>query len=246
MVLAHWMMGPNFGDYLTPWLINKFTSQNPSYIDAKAADEHYIITGSILGGAGPNSIIWGAGFANYTDRLAAAKVIKAVRGPLSRDIIRQQGIICPEVIGDPALLLPRFYKPNLPKRYKLGVIPHWIDYYIGTRRFRDEPGVRIIDILRKPEEIIDEVSQCEYAISSSLHGIIVCHAFGVPCLWIKLSDSICGDGFKYHDYLASVGVQAYKPTALQYAPLTIEQIINKIPPAPLINTDALWDSRPFK
>lgn len=239
------MVGPNFGDYLTPWIIKKLTGQMPIYADQNSG-EHYLVTGSILTETGPNSIIWGAGFANQTDKIGPHKKIIAVRGPLSRDNVHKQGLACPNVVGDPALLMPRLYKPDpTPKRYRLGVIPHWIDYYTGTMRFRDCEGVRIIDILRKPEEFIDEIMQCEKVISSSLHGIIASHAYGVPCSWVKLSDNICGDGFKYRDYFASVGIRQYVPADYRYLPTSVDEIYASILPSPAINTDALWASRPF-
>lgn len=45
-------------------------------------------------------------------------------------------------------------------------------------------------------------------MSTSLHGIIVAHAYGIPALWIKRG-YIFTDGLKFNDYFASVEIPLY-------------------------------------
>ncbi|RPJ12098.1 MAG: polysaccharide pyruvyl transferase family protein [Deltaproteobacteria bacterium] len=249
MIPAYWMQGENFGDYLTVFIIRKLTDEDPRCVDPKGPEEHYFVTGSILGASGPNSIIWGAGFSDHGQEITAAKKILAVRGPKTRDRLRALGFECPDLVGDPGLLLPYLYIPSdASKKYRLGVIPHWIDRPVVPECFTKMPDdIRVIDIMRKPHEVIDEIAQCERCISSSLHGIIASHAYGVPCQWVKFSDNILGDGFKYHDYFQSVGVPTDSLQALDLRNDfgSIEKLIQGIPPAPEINADDLWNSRPF-
>ena len=85
--------------------------------------------GSILPWAiDKNTIIWGSGTLSSQDPLwntiEKPLSVRAVRGPLTRQLLLSRGIDCPEVYGDPALLFPRFYSPNVEKRYKFGVILH--------------------------------------------------------------------------------------------------------------------------
>ena len=64
------------------------------------------------------------------------------------------------------------------------------------------------------EAFIDEIHECEAVLSTSLHGLIVCHAYGIPARWCEVTggeQSIPGDGTKFRDYLLSVGVESAEP-----------------------------------
>ena len=131
----------------------------------------------------------------------------AVRGPLTWELVRKSGGECPEIFGDPALLLPQLYTPRkIEKKYRLGIIRHVVhrgDQNLGT-------GVKEISILRcgykEIESFIDELHECEAILSTSLHGLIVSHAYGIPARWCTYSDgaAIAGDGTKFLDYFLSV------------------------------------------
>ena len=56
---------------------------------------------------------------------------------------------CPEIYGDPALLYPLFYKPNVKKEYKYGIIPHFAHQENPwLNKFKDNPQVNIIKCTR--------------------------------------------------------------------------------------------------
>jgi hypothetical protein len=219
---------PNFGDYIAKEIVEKLSNKNIiSISENEITMEHYIVTGSILTQANNNSIVWGAGVAYYDDKIPKVKNVFAVRGKLTAQKIKINGFSC-DVVGDPVMLISDLYKPNIIKKYKLGIIPHWIDYYTAMLFYRDIDDIIVIDLLKKPDEIISEIAQCEKTISSSLHGIVASHSLNIPCSWVKFSDKVLGDGYKFDDYYSSIGIDKFpKPKTISYR-TDINEIINSI------------------
>ena len=112
----------NFGDTLNSELIRLITGNAPhivnnSFINPENEDIHMVI-GSVIGWADKNTIIWGTGKMSDTDNTMfkeKPKKICAVRGKLTREELVKRGYSCPQIYGDPALLMPRFYKPKMDK-----------------------------------------------------------------------------------------------------------------------------------
>lgn len=98
----------------------------------------------------------GSGFISSSSKFKIKpKQICAVRGPLTRDLIIKQGIECPEIYGDPALLYPLFYKPTIKKKYRLGVIPHYVDQNNPLLKiFKQYQDILIIDILAGINQVV--------------------------------------------------------------------------------------------
>ena len=70
---------------------------------------------------------------------------------------------------------------------------------------KESEGVKVINVLGEDvNSFVDQILECEVILSSSLHGIICGDAYGVPSYWIKLSDDVLGNGFKFKDYFESV------------------------------------------
>ncbi len=155
-----------------------------------------------------NAIVWGSGIISSTDKVQGSpKEILAVRGPLTRARLLEQGINCPEVYGDPALLLPKYYNPKCQKKYKLGVIAHYTDQNNPLlHNLKNDRDVLMIDIKHYNHwlSFIDEICMCEAIASSSLHGLIMSVAYGIPNVWLKLEGSVLGDDFKFHDFFLSL------------------------------------------
>jgi hypothetical protein len=140
-----------------------------------------------------------------TDKPSPKARYLAVRGPLTRDVVLRAGGDCPEVYGDPALLLPLVYLRSAfrERRHDIGLVPHYVDLK-AARNY----GLPIINPLRAdPLEVVNEILACRAILSSSLHGIIVAHAYGIPAAWVRLSDRLDGDDTKFRDYAASVGIE---------------------------------------
>lgn len=201
----------NFGDLASPYLIEKLSGRKTKHIKPVAfwyrnLLTHYLSTGSILGHANKNSVVWGSGIIQQNDSPGKATFL-AVRGPKSRERLLALKYDVPEKYGDPALLLPKVYRPDIPKAHKLGIIPHYTDFKEVKQQFAHAEEVKIIDVFtNRLESVLDDIISCEQIVSSSLHGVIVAHAYGIPAVWVKFSNKLFGDNIKFYDYFASVGI----------------------------------------
>ena len=206
-VPCFWSKSENWGDALTPHLV-KLISGKPARYDENPLCWKNFVTGSIMHRADRYSIVWGSGMI-APDALPAAQphAIHAVRGPLTRERLIQAGIPCPEVYGDPALLLPRFFKPPRSINWKLGVIPHYTDQnHPWINAVRKEEGVNVINIRVGFEDFVLEVLACERVLSSSLHGLICADAYSIPNRRMVLRDELIGGDFKFLDYYGAMNL----------------------------------------
>lgn len=207
----------NWGDAISPTIYSELTGKTPNVIDYTDMTEepHIMICGSTLRWVTNSSIIWGIGehWENkaFIDPAAIPLDVAAVRGPLTRRKLLNKGIPCPEIYGNPALLFPLFYNPEVRKHYEIGIIPHYFDYEderLAKYRYRSE--VKIIDITQRSSsnrifDLVDEVRSCRRILSSSLHGIILADAYRIPSAWLQISDKVPGGDFKFKDYFLSSG-----------------------------------------
>ncbi|WP_272973581.1 polysaccharide pyruvyl transferase family protein [Croceibacter atlanticus] len=202
----------NYGDLMSKYLVERISNRkvktvtHPSKGLYKHLLKHYLVIGSILSSAQKKSVVWGSGIIKKDDTIREAKFL-SVRGPRTRAAILEKGFQCPENYGDPALLMPKYYNPKIEKKYKLGIIPHYVDFKSINDRFKDNPDIKVINLLtNNVEKTTDEILECERTVSSSLHGVIVSHAYAIPSLWIKFSEKLSGDNIKFYDYFDSVGI----------------------------------------
>ena len=209
----------NVGDILSKYIVEKMSGKKVIHCP-KNSPEKLCAIGSIISSATLESggIFWGSGsHAKSVDFFASNPKFLAVRGPLTRKMLLDTGYQCPDIYGDPALLLPEFYhKPAISPKYKLGVIGHWRH----REKLDCKDGVLFIDILRIEDEItsfIDEICSCEKILSSSLHGIIIANAYGVPARWFMMENfPLEGNPYKkFHDYFMSVDMPIQKPLMLK-------------------------------
>lgn len=205
-----WYEPRNFGDWVGPYLYKAMTGKKPLYCEPtmKPGCEYYMAAGSILRKITQenNAIVWGSGIISRNDVFAKPLDIKAVRGPYSMQRCLDLGYDCPEVFGDPALLLPEYYAPEAVKVYRLGIIPHFVDYDDVVKKYGSQPDTLIIDVAQPVEKVIDDIRSCDATVSSSLHGLIISHVYGIDCAWVQFSDRLEGDDTKFLDYLAAGGI----------------------------------------
>lgn len=194
-----WRRVPNFGDELN-WMISQKMSVDIDWMPPDQAE--LVMVGSVLEHLPDNwsGTVCGAGLLRPASRidLTHARIL-ALRGHLTAD--RVTGNLDTTVLGDPGLLAPRFIPQPIAK-YELGVVPHWSDTELRDRF----PHAHFIDVRKPPNEVIAEIARCQRVISSSLHGLIVADAYGIPRqaeLFAQAQHE--GGDFKFRDYQSIYG-----------------------------------------
>lgn len=232
----------NYGDLLSKYIVEKLSGRPTKWVHPKKQPwyqwdkTNYLAIGSILHHATKESIVWGSGIIDHEQPVVQADY-RAVRGPRTREFLLKKGIECPEVYGDPALLLPEVFNPQVEKKFRLGIIPHYHDYKQVLAMYGEEPEILVIDMMTMDvEEVTRQILQCERTISSSLHGLIVSHAYGIPSVWVEFSKKLFGDGVKFADYLESVGISEYKAENQNRLPVKgeLEALFENFPYLPLL------------
>ena len=163
------------------------------------------------------SAIWGSGAIDNTvnPSLDPDKVF-AVRGKKTRELIdgsaHSRHAVYP--LGDPALLLPNYVTgKGVAKRHWVGIVPHLMDQaHQALADCAVDDGIKIIDLRGSVQTVLSDLLSCRLVVSSSLHGLIVADAYGIPNVWVSLSNRLVGGDFKFRDYLSTTT----NPNKLQF------------------------------
>jgi hypothetical protein len=198
----------NFGDTLSYYILNYYNINYTFTNDWKSNIES-ICCGSIIKRAKKGVHVFGSGILSRDDKLDPDAIYKFVRGPLTRQRILECGGDCPEIYGDPGMLVKLIKPPVKEKKYKIGYFPHFIDYNNVKNMFPDDLVVNLHT--DSSMEILDKISSCDLVVSSSLHGIICAHAYNVPTVWAKSINPLSGDNVKFYDYFQSVNLTIDEP-----------------------------------
>lgn len=207
-------LGPranNFGDLIGPLVVRAIldaAGQTQAPVTRRAT---LFTVGSVLHFAADGDVVWGTGrngkipdAAHHFTNLD----VRAVRGPLTREFLVGRGISVPAVYGDPALLLPRLL-PELAlwagdKRHDLTIVPNFNEF----ASFRS-----LADVLNPRQPLmhcLERIARSRMVVGSSLHGIVVAEALGIPA---RLIASQVEQPFKYLDYYRGSGRDTFTPTA---------------------------------
>lgn len=223
----------NFGDLLGPLIVERIKQERG--LHEPAEDRRLVTVGSILRLTRPGDVIWGSGINGKSMDLGAAPDldVRAVRGPRTLNLLRDAGTVVPEVFGDPALLWSRFWPRESyfdgGSRQPLVVVPNHNDR-------RTVEGPEVVSPLGDPHDIIGRIARSDFVCGSSLHGIVIAEAFGIPARLIR---SAVEPAFKYDDYYFGTGRSSYRPaTSVDEAVL-----LGGEDPA-VFNADALLEAFP--
>lgn len=223
--LFWWNKKANFGDAISPLIVERISGRRVEYADAAHCE--LVAIGSVLhlvaraanNGLGPAKAIWGSGVfeaSEHVERMARSDhvQINAVRGPLTAAFLKIDRSI---PFGDPGILCDRVFERPIVAVAEVGIVPHishWrSDEYIAKLTAVEDS--KVIDV-RNPDPIavVNDIASCEVVFSSSLHGLIVADSYRVPNLWLR-GPSLDQVDLKFFDYALSSGRPKLKPYSIE-------------------------------
>lgn len=199
----------NLGDYLSYVIVESMKARNGIQNDDVKHTRHLYAVGSVLSAGFQNATVWGSGFMNdpQGSKLGCCLHhkgfrhldVRAVRGPMTRDALLKLGHNCPEIYGDPAILMPMIYTPKTEeKTLEFLVVNHLSD----STEYENNISI----LTTEYPDFIDRLCSAKRVISSSLHGIILAEAYGIPAvLFLPKATQDNLTLFKYQDYYYGTG-----------------------------------------
>ena len=221
----------NMGDCLNELIVKEcfgYEAERHSFLDGEICGigsclGQYTLHGSAMmrlqqrinGIRKPHVYVWGTGFINYSD--ADGKLFKrnmefcAVRGELTRkNVERMTGKKMDIPMADAGILASELLKERPEVCYDVGVVPHLCDLKdpVVEKLLASYDNAKFINVKDDPLQVVKEIAECRYIISSSLHGLIVADSLGIPNMYLVFGDRLLGDGYKFEDYYSAYGVKA--------------------------------------
>lgn len=245
--LYYWQKGgkENFGDHLSLKLVERIVGgQVPvAHKELFEGQKRLLAIGSILILANSGDLIWGTGMNGKRMDLDLYKFdhldVRAVRGPLTRDFLTKNfDISCPEIYGDPALLLPYFF-PELQKKahpqYAYLIIPHYSEEHLFPKNLFPN----VVYPTDPWKDVVRKILDSKFVISSSLHGVVVAEAYGIPARYLRISDH--EPLYKYNDYYLGTNRSSFT-----YASTVQEALEMGGEPPCVCDLEKLYTSFPFE
>jgi len=209
--VEHWVGKVNVGDQISLPIVEWMLKKRNIDIDRPVSrTKHLLALGSIIGCGHFDAAVWGSGvntpLATYRTGRRRNRVkldIRALRGPLTRSALESFGYDCSRcVYGDPGILMPLMYQPSASKKkYKVSVICHFQMEKGIKERY---PQFHFISVnTSNYSAFIDEIAASELIISSSLHGIILSEAYGIPAVFFNADGIMDKEIIKYYDWYYS-------------------------------------------
>lgn len=150
--------------------------------------------------------------------------VRAVRGYNSLERLKgYAGVkIAKDIaVADPGLLLSRIFDvSSVKKKYKLGIIPHYVDCNSPLLDKIKVDNSVILDICQPPEVLAFQIAECENIISSAMHGLIAADSFGIPNIRMIVTDGLTGGDYKFNDYYSAFGIQNHARVDLRQQSFT--------------------------
>ena len=214
-IRLHWARSkPNFGDWLSPQIVECISGRKVQYAKIEQCD--LVAVGSLLQRVKNHFWtrrlhVWGAGFIEQGAIKKSRHYVHAVRGPLSLARLGRGYDAVP--FGDPGLLADRLLDGKVvPKRHRVSVIAHYKDKSSdGLRVFcESNPDANVIDVFSDASNVLREIAASHCVVSSAMHGLIASDALGIPNSRVVFSGDLRGGEFKFDDYYEGTGFQPFR------------------------------------
>lgn len=214
-----WWIRPapgNMGDWLSPYILHKLTGLSVAYSNSN--ESRLVALGSIGRYIQAHHTIWGTGISTRETVLNPNGNYLAVRGPHTAQALRDSGGKAIDIFGDPGILMKYIYAPIKLKNaaFRYGFVRHYIHQDVPLT-FED--GIEDLNILVSSaasiENFVNRLASYDAVLTTSLHVIILCHAYQIPCRLVALKSQVRpvhGDGIKYKDFYEGAGLR-YIPHA---------------------------------
>ncbi|MEQ6203948.1 polysaccharide pyruvyl transferase family protein [Sulfitobacter sp. HNIBRBA2951] len=208
--LHWWKAEPNFGDAINPLIVGHLAGRVVEHCGPRKADLFAI--GSMMQvvkrtqkearTSGERLAVWGTGLLNpvfghdFLDNVEVA----LLRGPITAALLKLQH----KRFGDPGLLINEVLPFDGTRTDRIGIVPHYtlMEDAALLAFVASDPSYLLIDPRGDAAEVCLQIASCAHVFASSLHGLIMADAYGVPNTWIEPQGQ---SWLKYHDYAASVG-----------------------------------------
>lgn len=223
-----WDWEPNFGDLLTPWLLVR---HGIAPVRREPEQAGLVAVGSILEHlpADYAGAVWGSGMIRDRPLRFERAVFYALRGQrtwanLGRPAVR--------ALGDPGLLVGRLAR-RPEARTTLAIVPHLSHRHspVFTSLARRYPReVAVVDVRSGPDPAIGAIASSTAVLTSSLHGLVVADAFGLPAAWVTPEPLLAGGAFKFHDHESVISPGASRHVRLDAEP-SLGEVLAQTRPA---------------
>ena len=216
--LFWWNEKPNFGDQISRDIVAHVSGREVEWAPVEEAEIFavgsivHLARAAYLKPRESKPYIWGSGCIKPIRQEFLRHVqIAALRGPLSEECLKMRV----NRYGDPALLMPDVLGDKVAPTNRVGIVPHFSKLGAVQAQSAKLPAeVDLIDVRDNHLDVVRQIAGCRLVFSSSLHGLIIADAFGVPSVWLDPTGNHRFARFKFYDYAASVGRGLSLPISL--------------------------------
>ncbi|WP_295508687.1 polysaccharide pyruvyl transferase family protein [uncultured Sulfitobacter sp.] len=220
--LHWWKAVPNFGDAISPVVLAHVSGRKVVHAGVNKAEVWgvgsllQVVKRSYTAKKDMRPTIWGTGLLHpvHGTKFTKHVNIALVRGPITAALLDLEV----SRFGDPGLLISDVWPQDRVPNGKIGIVPHHtlMEDLVLAALLDSDPKYQLIDPRGPAQDVCAAIAACDHVFASSLHGLIVADAYGVPNTWLAPTGQ---SRLKYLDYAASVGRVMAAPVMIEDIPM---------------------------